>query len=229
MKNYARTISLGLVVLLESAGCGGSVSSAPPADGGSTDGASTAADGASTAADGASTPDTAIADSASTRDTAMGDETAPSADATGAQSGMDATLADASTGDATSPSIDATPTPDGTTAEDAPSSDDSAVSEGDSAASEGGSCEGFTTDNPSCDQCITENCCEAVAACNGGEDAGADDPGVSMCEQIISCVEDLCADGGVLGECIIGCSPDEVSPVDPLLTCIAESCPAECN
>ena len=103
------------------------------------------------------------------------------------------------------------------------------MGEADSAVGEGGSCEDFTTGDPTCDECIVTNCCAAAAACNAGEDTGADDGGGTACEQIVSCIEDACAEGGVFGECVVGCSPDEVSPADALLTCVSTSCSTECN
>jgi hypothetical protein len=223
MKNDVPYMTLGLFALFGATGCPGSVSSTPVADGGP-------ADGASTAGDSASAPDTAIGDSASHPDTAIGDETAPSADATPPASATDATFADAGVADATIPSTDAAPLPDGTFAEDsltwgdsAIGEDDSSLADGDSAVAEGGSCTGFTTGDPTCDLCIVANCCAAAAACNTGS------AGVTACEQSVSCVEDTCGDGGVSGECLLTCLPDEVSPADALITCIGNSCSTECN
>ncbi|HSY22706.1 MAG TPA: hypothetical protein VK841_11355 [Polyangiaceae bacterium] len=222
MKSYIPYMTLGLFALLEPMGCAGNVLTPAPADSGITD-------GASTGGDSASRPDTATGDSATRSDTVTGDETPPSPDAMQPQPATDATLAEAGIEDATLPSTDATAVPDGPSAEDSPSSADSAVNEGDSAVGEGGSCEDFTTGDPTCDQCVVTNCCAAAAACNAGEDTGADDGGGTACEQIVSCIEDACAEGGVFGECVVGCSPDEVSPADALLTCVAASCSAECN
>jgi hypothetical protein len=236
MRNYFPCMTLGLFALLETTGCPGNVSSAPPADSG-------IADDASTGGDGGSRPDTAVADSASRPDTATGDETPPSPDAMQPQPATDATPADAGVGDATLPSTDATSPPDGPSAEDSPSSEDSAVGEGDSAVNEGdsavgegdsavgegGSCEDFTTGDPACDECVAANCCAAAAACNAGDVTGAGNGSGTACEQIVSCIEDACAEGGVFGECVVGCSPDEVSPADALLTCVSTSCSTECN
>lgn len=236
MKNYA-CLTLGLLAFLGTASCGGTTTTAP-ADGGF-------ADGESTGSDGAAAPDTGIDGGASPPDTGVADATMRAVDAADGEpsegaafagatlvdgggedtSFADATLTDAGGSDETA---DATPLPDGAPDGDSSVAEDSAAYESDAAGIEGGTCNGFTTGNPTCDGCIAASCCTAEADCNTGGGSGDDNAGAMMCEQIVSCVEDACAGGGIFGECVIGCAPDEASPADALLTCMASSCSAQC-
>ena len=101
------------------------------------------------------------------------------------------------------------------------------------AAADGASCGAFTTGSMTCDQCIQSNCCMAAAACDTVDSNGTDDAGFTSCEQLVSCVNDVCAaDGGTLSDCESTCNTDytmaEQASADALLSCVSMSCMAQC-
>jgi len=61
-----------------------------------------------------------------------------------------------------------------------------------------------------------------------------DDGGFTSCEQLVSCVDDLCAAdaGSSLSDCESTCNgtytPTEQSNADALLTCVSANCMTQC-
>ena len=150
---------------------------------------------------------------------------------TGSASGDDSSTSatSGSTGSATGDDDSAAPTGDET-------GDSNVFVSADAAGDGAASCGSFTTGAAACDACVQAQCCDTAAACDLPDDAGLDDAGLSACEQLVSCVTDLCSDGGSLTDCLGTCSPPnglysvaETSAASALLTCVTTNCAQSCK
>jgi hypothetical protein len=146
--------------------------------------------------------------------------------------GAVATTPDASVGDETAtPAVEASTNDGGVV-----TTDDGAVAEA-STGGDGASCGNFSTGSSACDECVNTSCCTPAATCDLAGDAGVDSMGLSSCEQLVSCVEDLCApgdagDAGNLTDCEMTCNPSydtaTQANADALLTCVSTTCMTQC-
>jgi len=123
---------------------------------------------------------------------------------------------------------------DGSTVDSSMTSTDEASTGDETATAEAASCGSFTTGSATCDQCVQTNCCAAAATCDTADSNGLDDGGFTSCEQLVSCVDDVCSSdaGSNLTDCEMTCNgtytSDEQMNADALLTCVSTNCMTEC-
>ncbi len=151
--------------------------------------------------------------------------------AIGLLAGIMATVGGCSTDDTSAATPDGGSTAEGDAS--TPGTDADASTVIDTGAEAAASCGAFTTGAPACDTCVQANCCTAAATCDVPDDTGLNDAGLTSCEQLVSCVSDLCADGGSLSDCEGTCNLTYAQSVqtsaNDLLTCTSMNCQAQCQ
>jgi hypothetical protein len=90
----------------------------------------------------------------------------------------------------------------------------------------------LSTGDTGCDTCVATSCCTQLTGCDTADDAGTNDAGLSACEQLLGCINDVnTADGGTDGgasTCDPSYSSSEQTSATAVLTCIESACATQC-